>query len=208
MARVCGECEVELQQVETNFLETGQVWRAGFAPVPLEGWACPRCGQVRFYAADVDALFGEQAVAIVPVTLKEAYGEVLPAALEWHPEAQLCAVYSSGDDEEAYVDVDGLCPYWSFTFRNPGGEYLDLVFVSRIVERSPYEFEGDAGAPFTLEDLFDSPEIIAQARAAGLPGELFTLALERDEDGTLRAIVVTADGSEQVRVDPVLQQKE
>src|SRR6185503_16412185 len=154
--------------------ETGQVWEPGFAPVALEGWACPHCGQVRFYAADVDGLFSQQSTEIVPMTLKEAYGEVLAAALEWSDGAQLCAAYSSGDDEDAYVDADGLCPYWSFTFRNPAGEYLDLVLVGRVVERSPYEFEGTAGEPFVLEDLLDTPEIIARARAAGLPGEAFT----------------------------------
>jgi hypothetical protein len=204
MARLCSECEEELRQVETNFLETGQVWQTGFAPVALEGWACPRCGQVRFYAADVEALFSQQEVEDVPVTLKEAYGEVLPAALEWSDTVQLCAVYSSGDDEDAYVDVDGLCPYWSFTFRNPAGEYLDLVLAGRIVERSLYEFEGTAGEPFTLEDIHDSPEIVARARDAGLPGEAFSVVLERDTDNTLRAVVVNADGDEQIQVDPRL----
>jgi hypothetical protein len=204
MARLCSECEEELRQVETNFLETGQVWQTGFAPVALEGWACPRCGQVRFYAADVEALFSQQEVEDVPVTLKEAYGEVLPAALEWSDTVQLCAVYSSGDDEDAYVDVDGLCPYWSFTFRNPAGEYLDLVLAGRIVERSLYEFEGTAGEPFTLEDIHDSPEIVARARDAGLPGEAFSVVLERDTDNTLRAVVVNADGDEQLQVDPRL----
>jgi len=205
MARICSDCELELRRVETNFLETAQVWEAGFAPVALEGWACPRCGQVRFYAADSDALFGQQPLETVPMTLKEGYGEVLPAALEWSADAQLCAAYSSGDDEEVYVDVDGLCSYWSFTFSNPAGEYLDLVLAGRAVERSPYEFEGEAGAPFMLEDLLDSPEIIEQARALGLPGEAFTLTMERDDTNALRALVVTADGNEQVRVDPLLR---
>src|SRR4029453_10426618 len=98
MARICGDCQAELQQVETNFLETGQVWEAGFAPVALEAWACPDCGLVRFYAADPAELFGRQAADLIPMTLKEAYGEVLPAALEWSQAAQLCAAYSSGDD--------------------------------------------------------------------------------------------------------------
>lgn len=202
MPRLCNDCEEELQPVETNFLESGQVWQTGFAPVALEGWACPRCGQVRFYAADVEGLFSRQVAEIVPLTLKEAYGEVLPAALEWSDGAQLCAVYSSGDDEDAYVDVDGLCPYWSFTFGNPAGEYLDLVLTGRVVERSPYEFEGTAGEPFALEDILDSPEIIARARAAGLPGEAFTVVLERDTENALRAVVVNADGDEQIQVDP------
>jgi hypothetical protein len=203
MARICSECEVELRQVETNFLETGQVWEAGFAPVALEAWACPHCGQVRFYAADNAGLFSQQASETVPMTLKEAYGEVLPVALEWSEGAQLCAAYSSGDDEDAYVDLDGLCPCWSFTFRDSAGQYLDLVLSGRIAERSPFEFDGDAGEPFVLEDLLDSPEIIARARDAGLAGEAFTLALERDETGALRAIVV-GDADEQVQVDPTL----
>jgi hypothetical protein len=204
MARLCNDCEEELQPVETNFLESGQVWQTGFAPVALEGWACPRCGQVRFYAADVEGLFSQQVAETVPLTLKEAYGEVLPAALEWSDGVQLCAVYSSGDDEDAYVDVDGLCPYWSFTFSNPDGEYLDLVLNGRVVERSPYEFEGTAGEPFVLEDILDTPEIIARARAAGLPGEAFTVVLERDTDNVLRAVVVDADGDEQIQLDPRL----
>lgn len=204
MARLCTDCEVELRQVETNFLETGQVWEPGFAPVALEGWACPHCGQVRFYAADVDGLFSQQSTEMVPMTLKEAYGEVLAVALEWSGGAQLCAAYSSGDDEEAYVDADGLCPYWSFTFRDPASQYLDLVLLGRVVERSPYEFEGTAGEPFALEDLLDSPEIIERARAAGLPGEMFTLAVERDTDNVLRAIVASSEGEEQVQVDPRL----
>ncbi len=199
MTRICSDCQVELRQVETNFLETGQVWEAGFAPVALEAWACPHCGQVRFYAAE--GLFSQQTTDSVPMTLKEAYGEVLPAALEWNEAAQLCAAYSSGDDEDAYVDADGLCPYWSFTFRDQAGQYLDLVLFGRIVERSPYEFDGEAGDPFVLEDLLDSPEIIARARELGLEGETFTLALERDEGGTLRAIVVGED-DQQVQVDP------
>lgn len=202
MARICSDCEVELRQVETSFLETAQVWEAGFAPVALEGWACPHCGQVRFYAADTEALFSRQPRPSIPMTLKEAYGEVLATALEWSEQAQLCAAYSSGDDEDAYVDTEGLCEYWSFTFRNPDGQYLDLVVAERVVERSPYEFEGDAGAPFALDELLDSPEIVAHARAAGLPGEQFSLALERDDSGALRAIVVAADGDEQVVVDP------
>lgn len=205
MARICSDCDVELRQVETNFLETGQVWQAGFAPVALEGWACPHCGQVRLYAADSEALFSQQPLDSVPMTLKEAYGEVLPAALEWDTGAQLCAVYSGGDDDEAYVDADGDCSYWCFTFRGPEGNYLDLVVAGRVVERSPYEFDGDTGAPFTLDDLLDSPEIVARARAEGLPGELFSVALERDETDTLRAIVVSADGDEQVRIDPALR---
>jgi hypothetical protein len=203
MARICGECQAELRQVETNFLETGQVWEAGFAPVALEAWACPGCGQVRFYAADVARLFGQQASEVVPLTLKEAYGEVLPSALAWHELARLCAAYSSSDDEDAYVDGDGLCPAWSFTFRDPAGQYLDLVLLGRIVERSPYEFDGEAGAPFALEDLADSPELIERARDTGLEGEIFTLALERDEDGVLRAVIV-GEGDEQARIDPAL----
>ena len=205
MARICTDCQEELRRVETSFLETAQVWEAGFAPVSLEGWACPRCGQVRFYAADAEALFSQQTPDTVPLTLKEAYGEVLPTALEWSEGAQLCAAYSSGDDEDAYVDVDGLCPYWSFTFSNPAGEYLDLVLIGRVVERSPYDFEGDAGAPFGLEDVLDSPDIIAQARAAGLPGEAFTLTLERDDDDRLRSIVAAADGDEQVEIEPTIR---
>jgi hypothetical protein len=203
MARICGDCQTELRQVETNFLETGQVWEAGFAPVGLEAWACPQCGQVRFYANDVAGLFGQQALEVVPLTLKEGYGEVLPVALEWHESAQLCAAYSSGDDEDGYVDEDGLCPTWSFTFCDPNGQYLDLVLVGRIVERSPYEFDGEAGGPFALEDLADSPELIERARNAGLEGEIFTLALERDEDGNLRAIVVGED-DQQIQLDPTL----
>ena len=46
-----------------------------------------------------------------------------------HESARLCAAYSSGDDEDAYVDADGLCPAWSFTFCDPNGQYLDLVLV-------------------------------------------------------------------------------
>jgi hypothetical protein len=203
MARICGDCEAELRQVETNFLETGQVWEAGFAPVALEAWACPQCGQVRFYAADVEGLFGQQASEMVPLTLKEAYGEVLPSALAWHESARLCAAYSSGDDEDAYVDEDGLCPAWSFTFCDPNGQYLDLVLIGRIVERSPYDFDGEAGEPFALEDLADSPELIQRARSAGLVGEIFTLALERDEDSVLRAIIVGED-DEQAQIDPTL----
>jgi hypothetical protein len=203
MARICSDCEVELRQVETNFLETGQVWEAGFASVALQAWACPQCGQVRFYAADTDALFSQQASDAVPLTLKEAYGEVLPVALEWHERAQLCAAYSGGDDEDAFVDLDGLCPVWSFTFCDPAGQYLDLVLVGRIVERSPYEFDGEAGDPFALEDLMDSPELIERAHAAGVAGEIFTLALERDEHGDLRAIVVGED-EQQVGLDPAL----
>jgi hypothetical protein len=203
MARMCSDCDVELRQVETDFLETGHVWEAGFAPVGLEAWACPNCGQVRFYAADPTALFGQQAADSVPLTLKEAYGEVLPTALEWSEAAQLCAAYSSGDDEEAYVDVDGLCSSWSFTFRDPDGHYLDLVLVGRIVERSPYEFDGEAGEPFSLDDLMDSPELLARAREQGLAGEAFTMALERDEQGRLRALIV-GDSDEQMEVDPAL----
>jgi len=202
MARICSDCEVELRQVETNFLETGQVWEAGFAPVALEAWACPQCGLVRFYAGDLTELFARQAADLVPLTLKEAYGEVMPAALEWSEAAQLCAAYSSGDDEEAYIDVDGLCPFWSFTFRDPDGRYLDLVLVGRVVERSPYEFDGEAGEPFSLDELMDSPDLIARARERGLPGETFTMALERDEQGRLRALIVGDD--EQVEVDPAL----
>jgi hypothetical protein len=201
MARICGDCEVELRQVETNFSETGLVWEAGFAPVALQAWACPRCGQVRFYAADTEALFSRQPSAFVPLTLKEAYGEVLPAAIEWHPSARLCAAYSGGDDEEAFVDPVGLCSSWSFTFRDPQGQYLDLVLVGRVVERSPYEFDGEAGAPFALEDLSDSPELIARARDAGANGAIFTLALERDEHDALRAVVV-GENQTPVRVDP------
>src|SRR5262245_3806117 len=203
MARVCGDCQAELRQVETNFLESGQVWEAGFAPVPLEAWACPRCGQVRFYADDVEGLFGQQAAEVVPLTLKEAYGEVLPAALAWNEAARLCAAYSSGDDEDAYVDEEGLCSAWSFTFCDPTGQYLDLVLVGRIAERSPYEFDGEAGEPFALEDLADSPELIERARGAGLDGEIFTLALERDEEGVLRAVIVGED-DRQVQIDPAL----
>ena len=203
MARVCGDCQAELRQVETNFLESGQVWEAGFAPVPLEAWACPRCGQVRFYADDVEGLFGQQAAEAVPLTLKEAYGEVLPAALAWHEAARLCAAYSSGDDEDAYVDEEGLCSAWSFTFCDPTGQYLDLVLIGRIAEHSPYEFDGEAGEPFALEDLADSPELIERARGAGLDGEIFTLALERDEEGVLRAVIVGED-DRQVQIDPVL----
>jgi hypothetical protein len=202
MARICSDCEVELRQVETNFLETGQVWEAGFAPVALEAWACPQCGLVRFYAGDPAELFARQAADLVPLTLKEAYGEVMPAALEWSGSVQLCAAYSSGDDEEAYVDVDGLCPFWSFTFRDPDGHYLDLVLVGRVVERSPYEFDGEAGEPFSLDELMDSPDLIARAREQGLAGETFTMALERDEQGQLRALIVGDD--EQVEVDPAL----
>jgi hypothetical protein len=203
MARICGDCQAELRQVETNFLETGQVWEAGFAPVALEAWACPRCGQVRFYADDVEGLFGQQASEVVPLTLKEAYGEVLPAALAWHEAARLCAAYSSGDDEDAYVDEEGLCSAWSFTFCDPNGQYLDLVLIGRIAERSPYDFDGEAGEPFALEDLADSPELIERARGAGLDGEIFTLALERDEDGVLRAVMVGED-DRQVQIDPSL----
>ena len=203
MARVCGDCQAELRQVETNFLESGQVWEAGFAPVPLEAWACPRCGQVRFYADDVEGLFGQQAAEAVPLTLKEAYGEVLPAALAWHEAARLCAAYSSGDDEDAYVDEEGLCSAWSFTFCDPTGQYLDLVLIGRIAEHSPYEFDGEAGEPFAREDLADSPELIERARSAGLDGEIFTLALERDEEGVLRAVIVGED-DRQVQIDPVL----
>ncbi len=203
MARVCGDCQAELRQVETNFLESGQVWEAGFAPVPLEAWACPRCGQVRFYADDVEGLFGQQAAEAVPLTLKEAYGEVLPAALAWHEAARLCAAYSSGDDEDAYVDEEGLCSAWSFTFCDPTGQYLDLVLIGRIAEHSPYEFDGEAGEPFALEDLADSPELIERARGAGLDGEIFTLALERDEEGVLRAVIVGED-DRQIQIDPAL----
>jgi hypothetical protein len=203
MARICGDCQAELRQVETNFLETGQVWEAGFAPVALEAWACPRCGQVRFYADDVAGLFGQQASELVPLTLKEAYGEVLPAALAWHEAARLCAAYSSGDDEDAYVDEEGLCSAWSFTFCDPTKQYLDLVLIGRIAERSPYEFDGEAGEPFALEDLADSPELIERARGAGLDSEIFTLALERDEDGVLRAVIVGED-DRQVQIDPSL----
>jgi hypothetical protein len=158
---------------------------------------------VRFYAADAEELFSQQALEAVPLTLKEAYGEVLPVALEWHAGAQLCAVYSGGGDEDAYIDPDGLCPTWSFTFRDPAKQYLDLVLAGRIAERSPYEFDGEAGAPFTLEDLMDSPELIGRARDAGLAGEIFTLALERDENGALRAIVV-GENDKQMRLDPTL----
>ncbi|MFL5806843.1 MAG: hypothetical protein ACJ8CR_34585 [Roseiflexaceae bacterium] len=203
MVRICSDCQVELRQVETNFLEIGQVWEAGFAPVALEAWACPRCSQVRFYAANVEELFSQRASDVVPLTLKEAYGEVLPVALEWHESVRLCAVYS-GDDEDAYVDMDGLCPTWSFTFCDSSEQYLDLVLIGRIVERSPYEFDGESGAPFALEDLMDSPEIIAQARGAGLQGEAFTLALERDEGGTLRAVVVGED-DQQVQLNPLVE---
>ncbi|HEX5690743.1 MAG TPA: hypothetical protein VFX76_12105, partial [Roseiflexaceae bacterium] len=107
MARFCTDCEAELRRVETSFTETAQVWESGFTPVGLESWACPHCGQVRFYAADAIALFSRQVAAPIPLTLKEAYGEVLPTALEWHPSAQLCAAYSGGDDEEAFVDRQG-----------------------------------------------------------------------------------------------------
>lgn len=203
MARMCSDCEVELRQVETNFLEIGQVWEAGFAPVALQAWACPNCGQVHFYAADAARLFGQQASEVVPLTLKEAYGEVLPVALEWNEQAQLCAAYSGGDDEEAFVDQDGLCPAWSFTFCDASGQYLDLVLLGRIVERSPYEFDGEAGAPFGLEDVSDSPELVERAREAGSSGEIFTLAIERDEGGTLRAIVVD-EHERQVQLNPTL----
>jgi hypothetical protein len=159
---------------------------------------------VRFYAADTAELFSQQTSEAIPLTLKEAYGEVLPVALEWHESAQLCAVYTGGDDEEAFVSADGLCSAWSFTFSNSAEQYLDLVLVGRIVERSPYEFDGEAGAPFTLEDLMDSPEIIAQARKSGLQGEIFTLALERDETGELRAVVVGED-EQQVQLSPVAE---
>lgn len=208
MAYICRDCNSELRQIETNFLETSQVWELGFAPVALEGWACPHCGQVRFYASDAAALFGKQAPELIPMTMKEAYGNVLPVAIEWDETAELCAIYSGGDDEDVYVDIDGQCTYWSFTFRTPQDTYLDLVVTGRIVKRSPYEFEGDAGASFVLEDLLDSPDIITQARAAELAGKAFTLALERDDNGTLRALVVSPDGSQQIRIDPTLQQPE
>jgi hypothetical protein len=201
MARTCSDCGEDLRRVETSFLETALVWETGFAPVGLEAWACPRCGQVRFYAADAAALFSRKPSAPVPLTLKESYGEVLPTALEWHPSARLCAAYSGGDDEEAFVDIAGLCSAWSFTFCDPQGQYLDLVLVGRVVERSPYEFDGEAGAPFALEDLADSPELIARARASGADGEIFTLALERDEQELLRAVVV-GENQAPVRVDP------
>jgi hypothetical protein len=203
MARICSDCEVDLRQVETNFLETGQVWEAGFAPVALQAWACPRCGQVRFYAADTEELFGQQAAEAVPLTLKEAYGEALPAALEWNAAAQLCAAYSGGDDQETFVDLDGLCTSWSFTFCDPTGQYLDLVLIGRVVERSPYEFDGEAGAPLALEDARHSPERIERACDEGDEGEIFTLALERDENGALRAIVVGED-DEQAQFEPLL----
>jgi hypothetical protein len=202
MARICGECEVELRRVETSFTETAQVWEAGFMPVALEAWACPNCGQVRFYAADATALFSRQVAAPVPLTLKEAYGEVLPVALEWHASAQLCAAYSGGDDEEAFVDRQGSCAAWSFTFCDPQSQYLDLVLVGRIVERSPYDFDGEAGAPFQLEDLLDSPELLARAQAAGATGEIFTLALERDEQDALRAVIV-GENQMPVYLDPL-----
>lgn len=204
MARICSDCQVELRQVETNFLEVGRVWEAGFASVGLEAWACPQCGQVRFYAADTAGLFSQHASEAIPLTLKEAYGEVLPVALEWHESAQLCAVYTGGDDEEAFVDTDGLCSAWSFTFCDPAEQYLDLVLVGRVVEQSPYEFDGEAGAPFTLEELMDSPEIIVRARGAGLQGEIFTLAIERDEAGVLRAVVVGED-DQQTQFDPIAE---
>jgi len=204
MTLLCDNCEVALRQVETNFLESGQVWEAGFAPVALQAWACPLCGQVRFYAADVELLFSQQASDVVPLTLKEAYGEVLPVALEWNASAQLCAVYSSEDDETAYVDREGLCPAWNFTFCDPGGQYLDLVMSGRLVQRSPYDFDGETGAPFVLEDVMDSPELINQAALAGVMGDIFTLALERDETNSLRAVVV-GEGDQQVQLDPTLR---
>ena len=193
MARICSDCEVELRRVEASFTETAHVWESGFTPVALEAWACPHCGQVRFYATDAAALFSRHVAAAVPLTLKEAYGEVLPVAMEWHPEARLCAAYSGGDDEEAFVDRQGGCSAWSFTFCDPQRQYLDLVLIGRVVERSPYDFDGETGAPFALEDLLDSPELLARAQAAGADGEIFTLALERNEQDALRAVIVGED---------------
>lgn len=151
---------------------------------------------------DVTSLTETNEPEIGPLTLKEAYGESIGRALEWSDTAQLCAVYSGGDDEEAYVDAEGLCACWSFTYRNPSSQYLDLVVLNGQIQVSDLEFSGTPGNAFILDDLLDSPDIIADAYEQGLEGDGVNLSLERDESGVLRALVVRGD--QQIVVDPAI----
>jgi hypothetical protein len=46
--------------------------------------------------------------------------------------------------------------------------------------------------------------LIDRARAEGLAGDQFVLRLARDANGTLRAVVQSAQNARQVTVDPTL----
>jgi hypothetical protein len=138
-----------------------------------------------------------------PLTLKEAYGEALGAALEWNADAQLAAAASSAGDADAFVDDLGTCSAWSFSFLAPGDQRLDLDVVRGQALPSA-EPPAASGAPFALDDLADSPELIARARAQGLDGEQFIVRLGRDAAGALAAQVQSLSSLQQVNIDPTL----
>jgi hypothetical protein len=138
-----------------------------------------------------------------PLTLKEAYGEVIAQALAWHPEARVALAVSSTGVDDAFVDLTGACPAWSFSFVAPDGTSTDLDVVNGQVAPGS-DPAHTIGEPFALEDSADSPELIDRARAEGLAGDQFVLRLARDANGTLRAVVQSAQNARQVTVDPTL----
>lgn len=135
-----------------------------------------------------------------PLTLKEAYGEALGAALAWSDDAQLVAVHSSTSADDAFVDRQGTCPAWTFTFVNSTGATYDLDVVNGQAVPSPYASE-EVATPFALEDLADSPELIARS---GLGGNQFIVRLGRSSSGALTASIQSLEPLAQTNVDPSL----
>jgi hypothetical protein len=138
-----------------------------------------------------------------PLTLKEAYGEAIGAALAWNAEARVAAAASSSADADAFVDPEGHCPAWSFCFVAPSGERLDLDVLHGQAAPAA-EPLGEANNPLTLADLADSPELIARARAQGLDGQQFILRLHSDPSGAVIAQIQSISSLQQLRVNPAL----
>jgi hypothetical protein len=143
---------------------------------------------------DATSLTATDDPALGPLTLKEAYGEGVGAALEWSDSAQLCAVHSGQAGTEALVDADGLADQWRFIYCNAAGQLFELAIIHGQLRHTNSAYSGPAGQPFALEDLLDSPELIAQARDAGLDGDAFTIIIARDAQGALQATVGSGGG--------------
>ena len=76
-----------------------------------------------------------------------------------------------------------------------------MIIVNGQLQVSDLAFSGTPGASFALDDLLDSPDIVALAREQGIEGLALTLNLECDEAGRLRALVI--GGDQQVVIDPI-----
>lgn len=139
-----------------------------------------------------------------PLTLKEAYGEALGAALAWNAAARLAAAASSQSVDDAFVDLAGACPAWIFTFVAPDGSALDLDVTNGQAIPSP-DPPTAAAAPFALDELADSPVLVDRARSQGLAGEQFILRLGHSAAGTLLASIQSVESLQQLDLDPTEQ---